>query len=377
MKKALIVLLIALALCGGVAVNMISASASNTEVIISQGQTVAQIHAELLKALSGFSAATTVTVTGSKTNVDAPFSCTVEASNKTLIWKATYSGTHGVDFFSNNGSVEFSGSIVVDGDNRAAFAIGGGSALTITGGTIKATGTGSTALQAENSGTSRAIHVTGGTIEASGTESTALQTDLASIKVTGGIVKATGTNSAAIAIQNTTGLPAMLSGGVAAYLQGSCTGSMVASWGMIVEVDTLSIPSSRRYTSTGLTVKAGTGTVEWDTLYGYPEIIFALPSRRYMEWGILDTTTTTTTTTKPATTTTTTTKPATTTTTTTKPATTTTTKPATTSTTSTTSTTTTTKPVAPPPKTIGNTSYAASAWNWFMYIFFFGFLWMK
>lgn len=106
--------------------------------------------------------------------------------------------------------------------------------------------------------------------------------------------------------------------------------------------------------------------------------------------------TTTTTTTKPATTTTkpttTTTKPITTapptTTTTTKPATTTTTtKPATTTTkpatTATKPVTTTTKPATtttatkPSPKTIGKTSYISNFWNWFMYIFFFGFLWMK
>ena len=81
---------------------------------------------------------------------------------------------------------------------------------------------------------------------------------------------------------------------------------------------------------------------------------------------------TTTTTTKPATT-------ATTTTTTTSTTTTTTTTPTitTTSTSSTSSTAAPTKPVVSSPKTIGNTSYAASAWNWFMYIFFFGFLWMK
>jgi len=72
----------------------------------------------------------------------------------------------------------------------------------------------------------------------------------------------------------------------------------------------------------------------------------------------------------------TTTKPATTTTTTTKPATTTTTKPA--ATTATTATTmTTTKPATPPPRTIGNTSYVSTPWNWFMYVFFLGFLWMR
>jgi len=71
------------------------------------------------------------------------------------------------------------------------------------------------------------------------------------------------------------------------------------------------------------------------------------------------------TTTKPSTTTT---KPSTTTT---KPSTTTT-KPATTTTRPVT-----TQPAPSPLRYIGNTSYLATGWNWFMYIFLFGWIWMK
>ena len=109
----------------------------------------------------------------------------------------------------------------------------------------------------------------------------AIYAEGSNITVTGGTVKATGAGGVTIRVLNN---------GVAAYLIGSCNGSMAVedNQGLIVAADTLSIPASRSNTATGLTVKAGGGSVEWDTTGAVPKINFTLdnsPPPKTLAWG--------------------------------------------------------------------------------------------
>jgi len=156
------------------------------------------------------------------------------------------------DFFPGliGGTVKVTGGSVM-GEIRA-------DSVTVTGGTIE----GTIAINA------RIVNVSGGTI--TGTTSmgmggqaiavVARQTGL----ITGGTV-----SSVDEAIRAS-------GAGVVAYLKGHVIGDSGTSFGMVIEVDTLSIPASRHGTSEGLDIMAGGNSVEWNTAGEEPVIVFTL-----------------------------------------------------------------------------------------------------
>jgi len=177
---------------------------------------------------------------------------------------------------------EGSTTIVTSGE---VTAVGDGSyAITdnnvfISGGAVSSDGDYSTAIYGENE-----IKISGGTVTANGVNSTAIHVYEGTASITGGTVTATGTGSNAIEVYDY---------GAAAYLAGACTGDLYVDdylgvdYGIIVEVDTLTIPSSRNGTSDGLTIKAGGSSAVWDTTGAVPEIVFTLTdgSVKSIEWG--------------------------------------------------------------------------------------------
>ncbi|MDR0778209.1 MAG: Ig domain-containing protein [Methanomassiliicoccaceae archaeon] len=103
--------------------------------------------------------------------------------------------------------------------------------------------------------------VSGGAVVATGANGTGISSG-GIVIVTGGVVQA-GEGGYAIRVW-----------GVAAYLQGTCTGDLYAPVGSIVEVDTIEVPVSRDGTSIGLTVKDGQESAAWNCTGAKPAIDF-------------------------------------------------------------------------------------------------------
>jgi len=335
----------------------------------------------------------TLTITGSKTDVDAYLTLNIDAGKK-VIWQATYTATatynnlmlylHGdgtfemadgaisnnngltvgnaiallsntsMTFIMSGGTVSGNSSAIVTGDTNATFNITGGTissnGYTIwidgTGGSISVSGnalitsslyyaimtyesnvtvSGNPIISSNGHGgiacknitisggtiTSSydwasvvtftgVLKMTGGTVEATGNgvDPDSLPTAIYAYRggtaaITGGTVRATGTNGVAIAAFEFS---------TVAYLTGTVTqgGFFVdfeGNWdysipngvdGIIVEVDTLSVPVSRDGGSTGITTKAGGGTAKWNMSGANPVIDFTLSdnSNTYIPWGI-------------------------------------------------------------------------------------------
>jgi len=277
-KRVLIAILACMLIGGVIPIGIITASAANTNIMITQSQTVAQIQTAIQNAING--SASSVTVIGSKTNVNNYITLNIP-SNKTLIWKATYTSTTFVELLILDGGgtfeVDTGGILSTSGTSSGIYESvisSFSNNILITGGTVQVTGTYCSAIFSQNS-----IAVSGGSVQANGTGSRALYTHTGTIKVTGGTVSATGTGSATITA---------LEAGAAAYLRGTCSGAFLGE-GLIVEVDTLSIPITRNGTSTGLTKKAGAGTALWDCTSAKRVIKFTVEGiigPLVIEWGL-------------------------------------------------------------------------------------------
>jgi len=295
MKKLFSVLLILLMMAGVIAVAPVTASAADQSVSIT-GKTVTALETDIQMALNN-GANTTVEVNGTKTDADATLGLDIPAG-KTLIWNAVYEGdgSFGSSLICLTGDGDFTmtgGSITQPEDYDALYTTISGT-VTISGGTVTATGNNGRAINSANNVTvsggkveatgdngnaictdSGNVTISGGTVEANKIYSTAIFSYSGSIKVTSGTVKATGTYGVAI------------NSSIAVYLTGTCTGDLyVDSDGAIVEVDTLAVPAARDGTSTGLTVKEGTGTAKWDCTGAKPVIKFTIGTATpQMEWG--------------------------------------------------------------------------------------------
>jgi len=211
------------------------------------GKTVLQIETDIQNTIDGALSNDTVTVTGSKTNVDTEIKLSIPAGI-TVIWKAAYTGdaeymvvlfgagvfevaeggtistnnsgdgivimnynvTEKVDIVVSGGTVSLDGDgtaihnymgdvMVTDGVVRvnsnksgiAIFFMKG--TTTVSGGRVEVTGSGYTW---GITGQGNAV-ITGGVIEINGSKSSAVDVN-DSVKITGGIVEAKGINSSAI-----------------------------------------------------------------------------------------------------------------------------------------------------------------------------------
>ena len=197
----------------------------------------------------------------------------ITISGTALIRVSGESGTaiqcYGDNFSMSGGTVEMTG------ENCCAIYVN--DVAKITGGTIRATGDFSTLIYFDTI-------MTGGVLEVTGKESNAL---VGSAIVMGGTVSATGEDSYAI----------FNYGGISAYLAGTCIGDFGidsdGGTGMIVEVDSLSIPSGRHGTALGLNaVPESIGSVTWDCSEDIPNIDYAVDDdaeewhyEKTLKWG--------------------------------------------------------------------------------------------
>ena len=198
------------------------------------------------------------------------------------------------DATSNTGfSIIISGG-TVSSDDETIFVQNG--IIEITGGTVTTTGTEGVAIYVADGD----LIMSDGVVEATGNAPVsqtpaypeAIAIDNGTAKITGGIVRATGTDGIAISLFDFS---------AAAYLAGTVTdgdfytddgnrdySNYDGAEGMIVEVDTLSVPTSRDGTDDGLTTMSGSSSsAEWDIQIGVAPIIsFTLTnSNPFIEWG--------------------------------------------------------------------------------------------
>jgi len=181
-----------------------AASAVNTEVTITQSDTVGTIEMRILKAVSDSNSGDTITVTGAKNNADRFFTLLTK-SGVTVIWKADYSGT--VDapnhmlYVSGDSSgagafeVAAGGSIVNNGTG-CTLSHSGKDFTTRINGTVKNTG-GGTAISYRVLGNT--TFEVGGTVSANGSEVTILVDENCTnttLTVSGGKVENTGSGHA-------------------------------------------------------------------------------------------------------------------------------------------------------------------------------------
>ena len=279
--RVLSVLLVTVLFGGILPLGSITASAASTNVTITQSQTVAQIQTAIENAINALKNGGTVTVLGSKTNVDREVELNIPA-NVTVIWKAKYNMTSSLSYTlvvccEYGGIFEVAEGGEISTISDYAISDSGVGDIVISGGTVSVDKDGGTAIHIA-SGT---VKVTGGMVSANGSSSRAIYISVVGdATITGGIVRATGTGARAIS--------AWFYNSYAVYLAGTTEGTVSATNGMVVEVDSLSIPASRDGTSDGLTIKAGSGTAVWDYSGDMPTIILKLNSSIYTReivWG--------------------------------------------------------------------------------------------
>ena len=263
-------------------------------VAISQTMTVSTIRTDIQNKINAAVSGDTITVTGSKTNVDATLNLIID-TGKTVVWKAVFTGDDSgkvIIYLSGSGTFEVAagakisgnGSDTVDagGDNvkvvvsggevintgsgdaihggykgifvngglvRAsagdgcATLYGGNGDVTVTGGKVEAVGYATVAI--EGYGT---VTVTGGTITASGGSSVAILAYDCDIVITGGTVNAKGGGGVALKLfgdeelstaaitggtvkaSGTDGIAIYMNYGVAAYLSGTLSGGVFVQW---------------------------------------------------------------------------------------------------------------------------------------------------
>jgi len=320
-RKRVLGIILTLALTAGLlAFVPVPASAANQTVNILQSDTVAQIQTKIQDAINASGHLETVTVTGSKTGAATTLLLDIP-SGRTVIWKASYSGsadktvylrnTGGIIEVAAGGTINSTGGMALSNESAAqvrievnggtvtntttdtnGYAIFGGQGdVVVTGGMVQSNGEFGKAIGTSNGAVSisggtvqangrygEAIHasviirISGGTVQANGFGGQAVEGG--NITVTGGKVQATGTNGCALAITS----------GDGAYLTGTCTGSYVAGpASTIVAVDTISVPVSRHGTSIGITTTAGTSPASWACYGTNPMLLF--DSGGALVWG--------------------------------------------------------------------------------------------
>jgi len=241
------------------------AFASDIIIAIYQNDSASDIENKIKKALISSTKPSTVTVLGSKTDVNATLHIFIPRS-KSLIWQATYVspnklGNHLIELDGDYGNfhIQKGGIITSNGDNtiHAEFVnifLNGGSVkangdnctaiesyvgdLTMQSGLIKATGTGCCAIKR----TLNVLTISGGKIEVTGTGCNAIYTEEGSIvNISGATIQATGTSACAIRSYDYWFINNISGGNIIASGEGACsliinTGAFAITGGKISAV---------------------------------------------------------------------------------------------------------------------------------------------
>lgn len=264
-KKSLAILL-TLAMVLSVTIPAALAAGESYDVSIT-GKTAAAVEAEIQNMLNDTSAGDTVTVIGSKTDEVETITLDIP-EDVTLVWTAESSGL--CFEISGGGTFEVAegGKIEIFEDFGMVIRVTTGN-VTVSGGSVSGTGQQVSVIDVDYGD----IIISGGEVLADGEYHVSYAASInyfGTIMIIGGTVTALGEYDPPFAIYS--------GGGLAAYLAGTCTGNFLghAQKSIIVEVDSLDIPTSRGGTNDGLTHKAGAAidTVIWDVSGQTPVISF-------------------------------------------------------------------------------------------------------
>ena len=192
-KRFLSVLLSVIMVIGMIAVIPMSASAYNFEVVIAESDSDAEIRHKIQSVISNDSSdGDTITVTGTKTNAPP---LAIESSGRTIIWKASYTGSSSTALFElvGDGAIEVAegGSIINLGSGRAIYSASQGASVTVRGGAVSSFSNIAIVLFGDSS----SIIVSGGVVASFGLyEVLSIDGAGSTITVNGGFVGGYGTD---------------------------------------------------------------------------------------------------------------------------------------------------------------------------------------
>jgi len=239
--------------------------AAEASITITESMTASGINSDIQDAINGASVGDSITVTGEKTGENGELAFNIPAG-VTLVWKAV---SEDLSFkISGGGTFEIAAGGKIEVTNKDAVKVEGD--VLVSGGSVSATGSYCTAIDVVAGN----VIVSGGQVIADGDGMHGCYaiylTAKGTVTVTGGTVTAHNAfvNMFAITLGG---------GGLAAYLNGTCEGDvLIYGTGIVVEVESLTIPSSYGGTASGLTRISGGAitSVKWDTSSVVPVISF-------------------------------------------------------------------------------------------------------
>ena len=239
---------------------------AQSTVGITNSMSVADVSNNIQNAITGATSGDIITVTGSKTDEEGMIQLNIPA-NITVVWSAESEGlSFNIDGGGTFGVAE-GGKIEATGSNCVVIFVNKGN-VTVSGGRILGFGQNVSVIEVNNGN----IAISGGEIIADGDDwgyaYTVCVNISGTIAVTGGSV---------LSINAMHNVVIYAGGGLAAYLKGTCDG-IFQTYGtsIIVEVESLNIPSSYGGTNDGLTRKEGNAitAVKWDVSGTVPLISF-------------------------------------------------------------------------------------------------------
>jgi len=246
-RRLISILLTLLMMAGMIAVAPVVAHAAYISVAIAQTDTVAQIQTKIQNAIDAVSSGDIVLVTGSKINADSTLALTIPTT-VWLFWQAEYSG---------------SGDISIDGTG-----LGGIFEVRAGGKIVSSNSNGTIRLQ---NGFGWQLKVTGGLVEnTAGYPAISVPAvSYAIVSISSGLVKSSGTAIEFAGYNSPVFYPA-----------GTLETGAYSPRGMTVELDSMIIPKSYIGTSLGLTIKGGSGSVDWSA-YNRPVLNYRIDGSIY------------------------------------------------------------------------------------------------
>ncbi|MCL2477164.1 hypothetical protein [Candidatus Bathycorpusculum sp.] len=270
---------------------------ADTTISITNSLSATNIQDTIQNAITNTSPGNTLTITGNKNNENAIITLNIH-TGITVVWKATSNDLSfnidggGIFEVAEDGKIAATDKNAIEAENGNVLVSGGevsvianrysiaifvkNGTVTVSGGKVSAVGNAPSAIEV-NTGN---ITISAGEISVDTTGYYSYSSYAVSINTSGTIVVTGGSVSA---ISNplfgelNENYAIYLSAGIVAYLQGVCNGKFDSSGkGIIVEVASLSIPSSYAGTNSGLTHKDGgdINNVKWDFSGVNPAISF-------------------------------------------------------------------------------------------------------
>jgi hypothetical protein len=270
---------------------------ADTTISITNSLSATNIQDTIQNAITNTSPGNNLTITGNKNNENAIITLNIH-TGITVVWKATSNDLSfnidggGIFEVAEDGKIAATDKNAIEAENGNVLVSGGevsvianrysiaifvkNGTVTVSGGKVSAVGNAPSAIEV-NTGN---ITISAGEISVDTTGYYSYSSYAVSINTSGTIVVTGGSVSA---ISNplfgdlNENYAIYLSAGIVAYLQGVCNGKFDSSGkGIIVEVASLSIPSSYAGTNSGLTHKDGgdINNVKWDFSGVNPAISF-------------------------------------------------------------------------------------------------------